>query len=113
MSRVLLGLVSAILGCNAAALCKNRGGEWFASELDPRLPGSCVMASVDAGQACTEPYHCLAGWCACSDGPEAGGVLPERAAMVGTCPAFPPRKGDGWMCSVDGGHKHTRGVIAQ
>ncbi|MBX7083545.1 MAG: hypothetical protein K1X88_30330 [Nannocystaceae bacterium] len=114
MLRVGVLALAWLLGCNAAKLCEDRGGVFFDSELDPRLPGSCVMAAVDAGQQCTEGYHCLAGWCACSDGAYGEGAeLPESASMVGTCPSFPPRKGDGWHCAVVGGHKHKRGVIAE
>jgi hypothetical protein len=93
------------VACSQTDMCARRGGQWYDSVLDPRLPGSCVMPAVDVGNPCTEAAHCQAGYCGCSDPRAKDGAL-----MTGDCPEFPPTKKDGWICAVTNGVAHPEGV---
>ncbi len=100
------------LACASSAnTCDARGGVWYASAVDPRLPGSCVMPAVDTGNPCTEHGHCESGWCACSDEKKADGTpVHDGGAMTGVCPSFPLRKEDGVVCTVEGGTRRNEGL---
>jgi hypothetical protein len=118
MSRaVLASLFAFVLGLAASACassantCAMRGGRWYPSEIDPRLPGSCVMPAVDAGNHCTEHQHCEAKWCACSDERKPdGSPIHDGGAMTGVCPDFPARPEDGVLCVVEHGTKRAQGL---
>jgi hypothetical protein len=112
MLRWVFVITAITLGaCASTHLCVERGGQWYASAVDPRLPGSCVMPAVDSGNPCTEHDHCGAGYCACSDERRADGrPIPEGGAMTGVCPSFPLRAQDGMVCTVEGGSKHEQGL---
>jgi len=105
---IAIGVVfsfAAGVACSQTDMCARRGGQWYASVLDPRLSGSCVMPAVDVGQQCTEAAHCHAGYCACF-----GPKTTEGAHMTGECPEFAPTKADGWVCTVTNGIAHPQGV---
>lgn len=104
---IALGTVTGV-GCSKTNMCEARGGKWYDSVLDPRLPGSCVMPAVDVGQPCTEAEHCHAGYCACSDP-----AAKDLSHMTGVCPEFAVKPEDGWVCSVSNGIKHQQGVRAE
>lgn len=93
--------------CSKTDLCEGRGGRWYDSVLDPRLPGQCVMPSVDVGVPCTEAAHCQAGYCACSGSPK------EGDHMTGECPEFAATKADGALCHVTNGIAHPGGLLIE
>lgn len=101
---VVVGLVIGV-ACSQTDMCERRGGKWYDSVLDPRLPGSCVMPAVDVGNPCTEADHCHAGYCACSPA-----NAKEGTHMTGECPEFAVKKEDGWVCAVSNGIAHREGV---
>lgn len=108
---VVIALAVAIACASSSNTCEMRGGRWYPSAVDNRLPGSCVMPAVDAGNPCTEHEHCEAKWCACSDERKAdGSPVHDGGPMTGVCPSFPARPEDGVLCVVEHGTKRTQGL---
>lgn len=104
---VVAGAIGLVVGvaCSHTDMCERRGGRWYDSVLDPRLPGSCVMPAVDVGGPCTEAAHCQAGYCACID-PRAR----DGTHMTGECPEFAAKREDGALCVVTNGIARAEGL---
>lgn len=103
---LLAGILGLVLACNDARLCQDRGGQLRASEVDARLPPTCVMEAVDAGAPCIDAAGCHAGYCACA--PAEGRRIRSGDDVAGACPSFPPAPGEHPRCAVVGGRAQVQ-----